>query len=137
MKLIQLKRYLILLITAVILVPFLTGCVGSSEEKIADLEFTVASKSEIPKALERIIDEKKKDPFKLTYSNNGNLYIVVGYGEMETGGMNIQVPELYKTQSSIEAKTELVGPTGEEAKRKSYPYIVIKTEDLGLPVVFE
>ena len=48
-------------------------------------------------------------------------------------------PELYLTDNSIVVKTELKGPersepTGEEP---SYPYIVLRTELLEEPVVFQ
>jgi len=60
-------------------------------------------------------------------------------GKQETGGYSITVPELYLTDNSIIVKTELKGPersepTGEEP---SYPYIVLRTELLEEPVVFQ
>lgn len=116
----------------------LTGCMaGQQLKKVEDLEFDVAAQGDIPEALLRIIEEKKTAPFKLTYSNNGLLYIVVGYGTQETGGYSIQVPELYRTEDSIVIKTELVGPTAEEAARESYPYVVVTLTDISLPVLFE
>lgn len=54
-----------------------------------------------------MIGEKKQAPFKLIYADDQNLYIVVGYGEQQTGA------------------------------EKSYPYIVIKTECLEESVIFQ
>lgn len=116
----------------------LTGCMaGQQQKKVADLEFDIAAQEDIPEALLRIIDEKKNAPFKLTYSNDGMLYIVVGYGAQQTGGYSIQVPELYRTEDSIVIRTELVGPTAEEASKESYPYVVVMLTDISLPVLFE
>lgn len=119
----------------------LSGCSMSKDEgqKVRDLEFTVVGEAEVPEELTKIIVEKKTAPFKLTYSNDQSLYIVVGYGEQETGGYSISVDELYLTDNSIVIDTELKGPEkGETAgAEKSYPYIVVKTEYLENPVVFQ
>ena len=78
-------------------------------------------------------------PFKLTYTDDQNLYRVVGYGEQETGGCSISVKELYLTENAIVADTELLGPESAEqaGTEKSYPYIVVKTEYLEEPVIFQ
>ena len=59
-----------------------SGCTMLSEErvKLNDLGFTVLSEAVIPQELKTIIDEKKAEPFKLTYSDESYLYIVIGYG---------------------------------------------------------
>lgn len=119
----------------------LSGCTtdGDNENKVRDLEFTVVADGDIPQELSKIIAEKQQSPFKLTYSDDKNLYIVVGYGKQPTGGFSIAVNDLYLTDNSIVLKTELIGPqkgenTGTEA---SYPFIVIRTEMSELPVVFQ
>lgn len=132
------KRAVLCLLMAAVVSLLLGGCVaGQQQKKVEDLEFDVAGQEDIPEALLRIIEEKKTAPFKLTYSNDGILYIVVGYGAQETGGYSIQVPELYRTEDSIVIKTELVGPTAEEAARESYPYVVVTLTDISLPVLFQ
>lgn len=123
-------------VTALLL---LYGCTAPKEEKVRDLEFTVAAEHELPQDLSQMIAEKQKSPFKLTYSNSDNLYISVGYGEQAGGSYSIQVHELYLTENSIVIDTELLGPkageqTGEET---SYPFIVVKTEYSDLPVIFQ
>lgn len=82
---------------------------------------------------------KQNAPFKLTYSDDKNLYIAIGYGEQATGGFSISVNELYLTENSIVVDTELKGPEKGEnpGQDKSYPYIVIRTEYLENPVVFQ
>ena len=117
-----------------------TYCGGEKQaEKLRDLEFAVIGPDETPQELAQIIEEKKNDSFRLTYTSGNDLYIAAGYGKQETGGYSITVPELYLTDNSIIVKTELKGPersepTGEEP---SYPYIVLRTELLEEPVVFQ
>lgn len=120
---------------------FLTGCSVEKEDqdKVRDLEFAVVSEAELPEELAKLVAEKKAAPFKLTYSNDQGLYIVVGYGEQATGGYSISVRELYLTENSIVVDTELLGPQkGEEVGvEKSYPFLVIQTEYLENPVIFQ
>lgn len=118
-----------------------TGCTLLSEEKIKlrDLEFTVLGEEKIPQQLKTIIEEKKKEPFQITYTDNANLYICIGYGEQETGGYSIAVNELYLTDTNICVSTSLLGPDPSEKSNEvpSYPLIVIKTEYLDQTVIFE
>lgn len=119
----------------------LVGCTLLSEEKVKlrDLDFTVLSEEKIPEQLMAVIEEKKAAPFHVTYTDNDNLYICVGYGEQETGGYSIAVDELYLTDSNIYAATSLLGPDASDKTTAvpSYPYIVIKTEYLEQTVTFE
>ncbi|MCI8660918.1 MAG: protease complex subunit PrcB family protein [Lachnospiraceae bacterium] len=125
----------------VLMVRFLTGCSVEKEnqDKVRDLEFTVVGETELPEELKSLVEEKKIAPFKLTYSNDQGLYIAVGYGEQATGGYSISVDELYLTENSIVIDTELKGPEKGETVgvEKSYPYIVIQTEYLENPVIFQ
>lgn len=129
------------LLTWVFVVRFLTACSVEKDEleKVRDLEFTVVGEANLPEELKNVIGEKKTAPFKLTYTDDQNLYIVVGYGEQESGGYSIAVKELYLTENAIVADTELIGPqSGEETGvEKSYPYVVVKTEYLEHPVIFQ
>lgn len=119
----------------------LSGCTLLSEEKmkLRDLDFTVLSEEKIPEQLLSIIQEKKAKPFQITYTDNANLYICIGYGEQETGGYSIAVNELYLTDSNILVNTSLLGPDPSEKSNNvpSYPFIVIKTEFLEQTVTFE
>lgn len=119
----------------------LSGCTYLSDEKIKlrDLDFTVLSEEKIPEELKGILEEKKSQPFQITYTDNQNLYICIGYGEQETGGYSIAVEELYLTDSNICVNTSLLGPEASEKGNKSpsYPYIVLKTEFLEKTVIFE
>jgi len=109
------------------------------QDKVRDLEFTVTGEADLPQELQQIIQEKKAAPFKLTYTSDQGLFIVVGYGEQPTGGYSIQVKELYLTENSIVIDTELQGPQKGETTgvEKSYPYIAVRTEYLENPVIFQ
>lgn len=119
----------------------LCGCTFLSEErvKLRDLDFTVLSEEKIPEELKTIIEEKKKEPFQITYTDNQNLYLCIGYGEQETGGYSIAVSELYLTDKAIYVSASLLGPqAGQKGENTpSYPVIVLKTEYLEQPVLFE
>lgn len=108
-------------------------------EKIRDLEFSVIAEDNLPEELLSIISEKKVSPFKLTFQDQGYVYICIGYGEQETGGYSITVNELYETSNAIYIDTNLLGPGVEDKGKKSpsYPYVVVKTEYIDKPVVFK
>lgn len=120
-----------------------TACGLMQDEKIKlrDLDFTVLSEEKIPEELKTVIAGKGIEPFKLTYSDNQNLYISIGYGEQKTGGYSIAVDELYLTDDAIYVGTSLLGPdiTGqkENTGKPSVPYIVLKTELLDKTVIYE
>ena len=121
----------------------LSGCAKEKDplQKIKDLEFTVLAEDNIPEELKTVIEEKKDNAFKVTYQDNGFLYICIGYGEQVSGGYSITVNDLYLAENAIYADTTLLGPDpaeGAAVKKNvpSYPYIVIKTEFVDKPVVF-
>ena len=134
------KKWIIVTVIACIC-GLLIGCNSqdSSEEKIKDLEFTVVEDLDVPEEIKELVEEKKTDPFQFTYGTESYLYLVVGYGEQETGGFSITVDDLYETQNSIYMKTTLIGPGSKEekSKAKSYPYVVVKTEFLDKRDLFE
>lgn len=110
-----------------------------SMEKIKDLEYTVIAEDNIPEELFDKIEEKKENAFRLTFEDQGFLYICMGYGTQQTGGYSIAVNALYETANAVYIDTNLIGPSPEEKKNqvKSYPFVVVKTEFLDKPVVFE
>jgi hypothetical protein len=139
---VRMKRFAtaILLLTIMVMTILLTGCKTEDTDikKIRDLDFTVVEDADLPGELKEIIDEKKEEPFKLTYSNKDNLYIVVGYGKQNSGGYSITVEALYLTKNAIYIDTNLIGPTKEDmvSQGVTFPYIVVKLEDMEEPVVF-
>lgn len=123
------------------LILLVAGCSAEtlSTEKLRDIDFTVVDEDDIPEALEEMIDEKEEKPFKLTYADDGVLYIAVGYGEQPTTGYSVQVKELYESENAIYIHTNLIGPAKDEkiVERTTEPYIVVKTEYIDKNVVFE
>lgn len=124
-----------------LLVCLLSGCGVETQdgEKVQDLEFTVLDLEKVPQELRNVLEEKKTAPFKVTYEDEGYLYICVGYGEQQSSGYSIAVEDLYLTSNAIYVDTELLGPgNGEEtAAATTCPYIVLKLECLDKSVVFE
>lgn len=120
---------------------FLGGCSLLSQDsgKVRDLDFTVVSEENLSNELKNILDERKEAPFKVTFNDKNYLYICIGYGEQKTGGYSIAVDNLYLTADSIRVSTSLLGPGPDDAGSTavSYPYIVLKTEYLDTPVIFE
>jgi len=137
------SRYIGILLAVMLWILSFAGCGFAQNEKIKlrDLDFTVLSEEKIPEELKTVIAEKGTEPFKLTYSDNKNLYISIGYGEQKTGGYSIAVDALYLTDDAIYVSTSLLGPdnTGQKegAGKPSTPYIVLKTELLDKTVIYE
>lgn len=111
----------------------------NDNEKLKDLDYTVLDKEEIPEELLQSIEGKKNTEFKITYNDEGALYICVGYGEQNTGGYSISVNDLYLTSNAIYVNTSLIGPKADEKvnNEPSYPYIVLKMEYMDKNVIFE
>ena len=137
------QRFFKAVCLSVLLIGFTAGLIGcgqtADEEKISDLDFTVVSPENIQEDIQKLINEKKSEAFQMTYSDGNCKYIVVGYGTQETGGYSIQVNEVYDTQNTICVRTTLLGPETEAVSDsvKSYPYIVLKIQNLDKTVVFK
>jgi hypothetical protein len=115
------------------------GLEKTDDRKIEDLSYTILEEKEIPQEFLAVIEEKKEQMFKLTYTDEENLYIAVGYGVQQTGGYSISVNQCYLTQNAVYFDTTLIGPSkGEQVNEaKSYPYLVIKTKYSEKNVVFQ
>lgn len=124
-----------------LIVVLLCGCSVDNQdtEKIKDLEYTVIENQDVPDELMSKIELEKHKVFKITFKDNGFLYIVVGYGKQPTGGYSIAIEELYLTENAMYIDTTLMGPSKEESvsQVETYPYVVIKTEYLDQNIVFK
>lgn len=118
-----------------------TGCKKDKDEikKIRDLEFTVVNDEELPGELKEVIDEKKENPFRFTYSNKDYLYIIEGYGMQNSGGYSVSVEEVFLAENAIYFNSNLIGPSQDDTVSQgvTYPYIVVKLEFIDKKVVFE
>ena len=134
------KRILsVFLVCLMCMAVFACGKKQDTMEKIKDLECTIIPEDNLPEELFNMIEQKKTDAFKITFEDKGFLYICVGYGTQVTGGYSIALNELYETSNAVYVDTNLIGPAPEEKSNPvaSYPYIVIKTEFIDKPVVFD
>lgn len=133
------KRFISVAAVLMGLLLMLAGCSMQKRERLRDLEATVLSEEVLAEELKEIIDGKKAKPFQITFSDKENLYICIGYGKQETGGYSIALNDLYLTESAVYVSTTLLGPDVSQQTKKTatYPYIVIKTELVEQPVVFE
>ncbi len=134
------KRFLsVCLICLMCMGVYACGQKQDAMAKIKDLECTVLAEENIPEELLEKIEDKKEDAFKMTFEDQGFLYICVGYGTQNTGGYSIAVNELYETANAVYIDTNLIGPKPEEKSNpvESYPYVVVKTEFIEKPVVFD
>lgn len=107
--------------------------------KVKDIDYTVVEEADLPEAVLKLVEERKDQPFKMSYGSGDYLYIVVGYGKKDTGGYSIKVNDLYLTENAIYFNTDLLGPVESEKVdyAASYPYIVVKMEYMDKSIVFE
>ena len=124
-----------------LLVLMLTGCISRPQktEKLRDLDFTVMDKEKVPNELKTAIPENRDLPFKLTYADQGYLYIAEGYGPQPKSGYSVEVTGLYETENAIYIHTNLLGPEkGEKTEEvTTYPYVVVKLEYIEKNVIFD
>ena len=78
------------------------------------------------------------NPFQLSFLDEQYLYIVVGYGEQESGGFSIEVEGLKEDGNKIYIETNLIGPSADKIvkKKATTPYIVIKTEAIDKEIIY-
>ena len=133
------KNTLILMLIVSLAVLF-TACSiqNVDKEKIRDLEYTVLEEEYIPEEVyEQVVNDM--DEFcRKAYVCSDVLYIVVCYGAQPTEGYSIEVDYLYESSNAILVETTLKGPAGIDKVEEviTYPYIVLKVENIDKTVVF-
>lgn len=77
------------ILTAVYMGVCLFGCgvEKTDESKVEDIDYCIVEENDIPKELMAKIQEKKAADLKMVFENDDFVYIVRGYGEQETGGV--------------------------------------------------
>lgn len=134
------KRAVIVFVAMIALMG-ITGCSLERKQDKVDktaIDYTVVEDADVPEEFMSIIQGKKTEPFKITFSDKENLFIAIGYGEQPTGGYSITVEEIYQTPDTVEVKTQFAGPVKNEevANSITYPYIVLKVENTDKTVKF-
>jgi hypothetical protein len=120
----------------------LGGCqlAGSEKETGQAQEFTIVPSDEVPEELDTIIQENLQGEIRLTFEDQGILYLVRGYGEQKSGGYSIAVDNvgLSEDGTTLYVDTSLIGPTDDQkiGNETSYPYIVIRMKDTEAEVEF-
>lgn len=129
------------ILTAVYMGVCLFGCgvEKTDESKVEDIDYCIVEENDIPKELMAKIQEKKAADLKMVFENDDFVYIVRGYGEQETGGYSIQVTDVYLTKNAVVFRSNLVGPSKDQVKNvvPSYPYVVLKIQNMEKNVIFE
>ncbi len=112
---------------------------AASAERGRDWDYTVVTVQDCPEDFLNELEEKKINPFQMTYMDGEYLYIAIGYGEQATGGYSIAVRGLYEMGEKLCVEAELLGPGKDETvkEKASYPYVIIKTEKSDREVIFE
>lgn len=127
--------------TAVYMGVCLFGCgvEKTDESKVGDIDYCIVEENDIPKELMAKIQEKKAADLKMVFENDDFVYIVRGYGEQETGGYSIQITDVYLTKNAVVFRSNLVGPSKDQVKNvvPSYPYVVLKIQNMEKNVIFE
>lgn len=137
------KLYSLLVLAGLVLC--LCGCSARMihKEEGRQLDFTVTARSELPEEVEAVLDEKLGTSFETACQYGDSLYLLCGYPLQSTGGYSIRVNHLTATKDAIYFQAELVGPEQEEevngadGSTQTAPWLVVKTEYLDLPVIFE
>lgn len=118
----------------------MTGCriTDTDSDKVSDLDFTVVEDEDLPVELKKLIDEKKANTLRLTYTTKDYTYMVAGYGTQQTSGYSIRVNDVYLGKNAVCVDVSLVGPAAGEqvTETPTTPYIVIKIEKREESVVF-
>lgn len=133
-------RAVIVLLMCVLVSVGMTGCsmTDVNSDKVSELDFTVVEDKDLPTELKKLIDEKKENTLRMTYTTKDYTYMVIGYGTQETSGYSIRVNDVYLGKNAVYADVSLIGPAaGEEVtEMPTTPYIVIKVEKREESVIF-
>lgn len=135
------RRIFFVTMVGVFLIAALTGCKveETKEKKIKDLEYTLCDESKLPTELKEIINDRKEEPFKLTYRTKDYLYIVVGYGAQDRTDLNVVMTDLYITENAIFVDTDMTSAETTTLANNlvSYPWLAVKCELYDLEVIFK
>jgi hypothetical protein len=135
------KAKFIALIILTAFIVTLSGCnaFDSNSSKVSELDYTVVEDKDLPTELKKLIDSKKENTIRLTYTTKDYIYLVAGYGQQPTSGYSIRVNDVYLGTDAIYVDVDLIGPeSGEQVTElPTTPVIVLKMEKRDEPVVFQ
>ena len=78
---------------------------GCSIRKVDDTQkrkavYENVRREEIPEECKKWIEEKKQEPFTLTYEDQGSLYLFCGYGRKKQDGYRVKVVKIEETSNT-------------------------------------
>ena len=84
---------------------------GCSIRKVDDTQkrkavYENVRREEIPEECKKWIEEKKQEPFTLTYEDQGSLYLFCGYGRKKQDGYRVKVVKIEETLSDRACRSE-------------------------------
>lgn len=125
----------------VLALTFTTGCTvfEIQEEKLQDIEYTIVKEENQPEEVQLLVEDNQDKEMKMSYTDQGVAYIIIGYGAQETSGYSVEVLEVYETENTVQIDTNLMGPLSSEnvVEVETYPYIVICIAENEKPIVYE
>lgn len=126
-----------MVIAGILITMFMVGCQQKDVKETSgqNVEYELCQTGHMPKELEIMIEEKKKEGCAFSYKNSMYTYMVVCYGLRESSGYSIRVEECSRANGILFLRTQLIGPEEGElaAKKNTWPYIVVRcrrTEDI-------
>lgn len=122
-----------------LLIAGIAGCGAKESGSKENIDYTVVENEDLPSELKKLIEDKKDNTLRMTYTTKDYTYVVAGYGSKDTSGYSIRVNDVYKSGNAVYADFTLIGPSENEAVNevKTTPYIVLKYEKREESVVFK
>ena len=107
------------------------------EEKLRDVSYAIVEDGEIPQELQERMEEEKQEAFRLTYADEGWLYLARGYGRRRRG-LPVEVTACYESTNAVCLRTRLLGPsrTEEIPEGAAWPRVVVRMEYCDKNVLF-
>lgn len=134
----KIDRYCRLVLFLCFCIGLLSGCQKRQETEQMEVEYTIVTDRELPEELLAMIEENKAQEMRLTWKDQGELYLIRGYGEQPTGGYSVAVAGCTEDETTLWFDTRLIGPDeGEASGAASYPYLVVKIDATVKDVVIE
>ena len=118
----------------------LAGCsvVLKSDGERTAVEYELMDIRDVPEDMQKKIEERKEEPFQITYRDMEYLYIAEGYGKKEESGYCIEVTECAQNGDAIYIDAILHGPGGTGSICETeYPFYVVRTAYTEKHVIFE
>ncbi len=118
----------------------LTGCTNilnidgfhlaklEKRERGQAVKYEICAEKNMPERLQKILEERKKQPGTFAYKNSRYTYLVVCYGEKPYSGYSVRVEQCWKNKEQLYLQTQLIGPeAGEEViEALTYPFLVVR-----------